>query len=515
MQSKVRLVLPLLALALPLGRPAIATTYLMMPDSALVDQAAVVVDVEVASVSSTPIVGQPATDYLVEVRRVLKGNVPGSALMVRVPGGVDPQGLGLRIWGAPGFAEGERALLFLRPAKDGTYRILHLMLGAFHQRSVGGRTVALRDLSEAHDAGVQSEALDGVDAVRDFNAFAGWVADRAAGLENPGRYVVGRAKAQAPPIDGKYVLLLPADGNPIRWFRFDAGQSVQWRVNSAGQPGLGLDATIAAFQAALAAWDAAAGANINYVYAGTTQDATGLTHSDGVNTILFDDPYRNNPAEAVAGTFSCTAGGVIAMGGPFFNYPDTRTYKGVRYHEAIEGDIVTNDGTECLFQNNPTVAQEVFTHELGHTLGLAHSKDPQAVMFANIHNDGRGARLGNDDLNAVNLLYGDGTVIGGGGGGGGGGSLAAPIHLTGRATSRTTVALAWRDKTKAEDSFVVEARINVKGAAFQVVATVPAGSTTTEVTGLSPRTSYVFRVRAVAGDQASPYSKVAVVTMPR
>jgi hypothetical protein len=520
MQSKFRLVLPVLfALPLLLRQPAIATTYLMMPDSALVDQAAAVVDVRVSSVSPAPLVGQPATDYLIEVQRVLKGDVPGSALVVRVPGGVDPQGLGLKIWGAPQFAEGERALLFLRPAQDGTYRILQLMLGAFHERSVGGRSLALRDLSEVHDIGAKSAALDGMDAVRDFNAFAGWVADRAAGMDTTsGRYVVGRAKARPAPIDGKYVFLTPADGSLIRWFRFDTGQSVPWKVNSAGQPGLGLSATITAFQTAIAAWDADPGTNINYVYTGTTTAANGLTQSDGLNTILFDDPFRNDPAHAVEGTFSCTTGGVIAMGGPFFTYPDTRTFHGQPYHEAIEADIVTNDGTACLFQNNPTVGAEVFTHELGHTLGLGHSLDPQAVMFARIHNDGRGARLSDDDRAGINVLYGNGTVTGGGGGdgaGGGGGSLVAPVHLTGRATSRTTVGLAWRDKAQTEDSYVVEAKPNGKGGSFQVVATLPAGAIAAAVTGLSPKTSYSFRVRAVAGDQSSPYSKVVVVTTPR
>src|ERR1700709_1065370 len=125
MQSEVRLVVCLLVLALPLGRPAAATTYLMMPDDALVDQAAAVVDGDVESASPAPPVGQPATDYLVQVRRVLKGSVSGSALMVRVPGGVDPQGLGLKIWGAPESAVWKRPLLSVRRARDGTYGTLH------------------------------------------------------------------------------------------------------------------------------------------------------------------------------------------------------------------------------------------------------------------------------------------------------------------------------------------------------------------------------------------------------
>ena len=298
---------------------------------------------------------------------------------------------------------------------------------------------------------------------------------------------------------------------------------MQWKVNSAGQPGLGLDASITAFQAGIAAWNAVAGTDINYVYAGTTTDANGLTRSDGTNTILFDDPYRNDPAHAVAGTFSCATGGVIAMGGPFFDASETRTYQGKSYHEAIEADIVTNDGTQCLFQNNPSAAAEVFTHQLGHTLGLGHSLDPQAIMFASVHNDGRGARLSDDDRAGISVLYGDGTVTGGGSGGGSGGdgggggsvTLVAPVRLAGHATSRTAVALSWRDKAQGEESYVVEMKANVKGAAFQAVATVAAGSTSAQVNGLNPKTAYVFRVRAVAGGQSSPYSKVVVVTTPR
>jgi hypothetical protein len=513
--QQLRLVLPILALPLLLRQPAAATTYMMMPDSALADQASTVVDVKVVDVSGAPLAGQPATDYLVEVNRVLKGSLSGSTVVVRVPGGVDPEGLGLKIFGAPEFAAGEEALLFLRPAQDGTYRILHLMLGAFHQRTVDGRSVALRDLSGAHDAGAKSQAEDGVDTVRDFSRFSDWVADRAAGAKSEGSYVLGNAKSLLQSLPEKYTFLSTDDGIPIRWFRFDNGQTVQWKVNSAGQPGLGLDATIQAFQAALNAWDSNSGTNIKYAYNGTTTASTGLTHSDGINTILFDDPYRNNPSQAVEGTFDCRTGGVIAMGGPFY-YVQTRGYKGQNYHEAVEGDIVTNDGTECFFQNNPTVAREIFAHELGHTLGLGHSADGTALMYAFAHNDSRGATLSADDQAAVAVLYGDGTGSGSGGSGGGGtGALAAPVRLVARAASRTSVNLTWRDKAQGEESYQVEMKANTRRAAFQVVATVPAGSTSAQITGLAPKTSYFFRVRAVAGDQTSPYSPVVGAKTPR
>ena len=490
------LVLSLLALAFVLAAgPVRATTYMMMPDSALADQAAAVLDVKVLGVDSAPVVdGPPSTDYLVEVNRVLKGDISGSTLVVRVPGGVNPEGLGLKVWGAPQFAPGENALLFLAPAKDGTYHILHLMLGAFHRRTVDGQAVALRDLSEAHEIANKS------DVVRDFNRFSDWLADRAGGLRHEGGYVLSTAKSL---IDPKFVLLTTSNGTPMRWFRFDNGQSVDWKVNSGGQPGLGLDSTIQAFQAALNVWTDDPDTNISYVYAGTTNATSGLDHSDGTNAIVFNDP--NNSVE---GTFDCGTGGVIAQGGPFF-FNGTRNYKGTAYHEIAEADIEVNDGTDCLFGGNPSAAQEVFAHELGHTLGLGHSKLRDALMYAFVHNDGRGAHLTDDDRAAIAVLYGTGSGSGGGGGNGGGVTLTAPQKLAARATSNTSVTLTWRDRAQGEDSYRVE--VKVGRGRFQEIQKLPANSTSTVINGLTPGATYTYRLRAAAG--TSNFSNYASVTV--
>lgn len=510
------LVLSLLALLLALA-PAGATTYMMMSDNALADQAVAVVDVKVVGADSAPTVdGPPSTDYLVEVSRVLKGDVPGSTLLVRVPGGINPLGLGLKIWGAPQFGEGEEAILFLSPARDGTYRILHLMLGAFHKRILNGRAVAVRDLSEANEV-VKGAAASDEDPVRDYGRFSDWVADRALGAQTDAGYVLaplGEVKAGLGSATAPYTFLLPGDGHPIRWFRFDRNQTADWRVNDAGQPGLGLAATIAAFKTGIDTWNAESRTNIRYSYIGTTQAGQGLARSDGVNAILFDDPFQDDPDNAVDGSFSCGLGGVIAVGGPFF-FQTTRAYRGVQYHEAVEADIVTNDGTECLFRNNPAVAEEVFAHELGHTLGLGHSVQPNSLMRASVHNDSRGAQLHDDDRAAVAVLYGDGSTGGNNNGGGGGAAtLTAPARQAGRAISSTEVSLTWRDKAKGEASYRVEMRTGKKGA-FREVLVLPADSTSAVVSDLAPGTSYTFRIRAEAGGRFSPFSKNVVVTTPR
>jgi matrixin/fibronectin type III domain protein len=508
MKSALRpLSLALLALPLALfSRPGAATTYMMMPDEALVDQASAVVDVKVVSVDPAPILdGPPATDYLVEVQRVLKGDVAGSTVVVRVPGGINPLGIGLKIWGAPQFAEGEDAILFLRPAHDGTYRILQLMLGAFHKREVGGQTVAVRDLSDAHaltslKGGVTE---NGEDSIRDYDRFSDWVADRALGVANEASYVLGTAQAKLAPAGAKFAFLLPSDKIAIRWFRFDRGQNVEWKVNSVGQPGLGVEATAAAFQVAMNVWNSDPNTNINYVYTGLTDASGGLAHSDNVNTILFDDPYRDDPDEAVEGTFGCRTGGVIAVGGPWFSFGSS-AFHGTRYHEAGEADIVTNDGTECFFHDNPSAAEEVFAHELGHTLGLGHSAQEDALMFAHAHNDRRGARLTDDDRQGVRVLYGNGSVVS---------SLAVPVKVIARATSSTTVTLAWRDKAVGEDGYAIE--VQKKGGPFQEVLRVDANSTSAVVTDLLPGTVYFIRIKAVGGSGDSAFTKPIRIVTPR
>jgi hypothetical protein len=88
-----RRVLPaLLALAaLGAAHPLRATSYVMISDAALADQATVIVDARVTAVEPAAVYDQaPSTDYRVEVERVLKGDVPGGVIVVRVPGGVDP-----------------------------------------------------------------------------------------------------------------------------------------------------------------------------------------------------------------------------------------------------------------------------------------------------------------------------------------------------------------------------------------------------------------------------------------
>lgn len=489
------LVLALLSVLPLLAVPAGATTFQMVQDSALADQARAIVRAKVVGVEPSTLGDRPATDYIVEVERVLKGDLPGSTVVVRVPGGIRPDGVGLKIWGAPAMAEGESALLFLVPGEDGTFRVLHLMLGAFHRRASQGRSLALRDLSEA-----QEVRPDGVgaatDEVRDFDRFADWIADRAAGIVRGRDYLVGGSGQPRSAIDA-FTFMTGDDDNAIRWFDFDEGRSVAWRVNSGGQPGLGLDATIGAFNVALQSWTGDAATNIRYTYAGTTSASAGFDRSDDVNTILFEDPGDASSE----GAFECGSGGVIAVGGPWY-YDSTRAYKGKSYHAAAEADIVTNDGTSCFFQDNPKVAEEVFAHELGHTLGLGHSQTRDALMYSRAHDDGRGARLHADDRAAIAEAYGDGTASSPGG-------PKPPTGLTASSVAASSVTLTWADNSRDETDFRVERKVG--SGKFNEILTLEPDATEVTVTNLQPGTSYSFRVRASNASGLSTYSNVVKI----
>lgn len=48
------------------------------------------------------------------------------------------------------------------------------------------------------------------------------------------------------------------------------------------------------------------------------------------------------------------------------------------------------------------------THELGHSLGLDHSSDPNAVMYPTYgDNDSKDFKLSQDDIEEIQKLYGN------------------------------------------------------------------------------------------------------------
>lgn len=397
--------LSILALLLPAA--GAATTYVMMPDAALVEQADLIAQVTVEVVEPAPIAGPPATDSFVQIERILKGHATGSTIVVRVPGGIGPDGTGLRIRGVPDFRPGERLLLFLAPRGDGTYGVLHLMLGAFYEVEAGGLRVAVRALSEALE--LPGTAIDGLEPLRDFGGFVNWITDRATGLERPIDYYLDPAAGfQQPVAESPRLLEDPCTQLNLRWFDFDRGESVPWSLDGRDLSGRGRQALAGARRI----WNRGTGGAVRLSDGGEGGDASGLTAFDGVNALLFDDP-----ADDVSGRFACRTGGVVALTGVWYENGRGQScertgagrkgsWQGRRYLEILGADILTNDGSACLLAGDVFLASRILAHELGHSLGLSHSAVSDSLMWALVRGgDGRAELPHREDLEALGALY--------------------------------------------------------------------------------------------------------------
>lgn len=87
-----------------------------------------------------------------------------------------------------------------------------------------------------------------------------------------------------------------------------------------------------------------------------------------------------------------------------------------------------------------------------------------------------------------------------------GGAPAAPADLKAEPHSTSEVMLTWKDVSN-ETGYRIERK--TFGGTYQEVATVPAGTTSFHVSGLSTATFYLFRVRAENNSGLSPYSNEA------
>ncbi|HVS03430.1 MAG TPA: PKD domain-containing protein [Thermoanaerobaculia bacterium] len=501
------LTLLLAALALAAAVPAAATSYVPVSDQDLLRQAPLVVEARVAAVAAAPS-ERPATDYTLEIDAVLKGQA-GGTLVLRVPGGERADGLRLYIWGAPQLVAGDRGLFFLRPAADHTHRSLHLMLGTFQRVRVDGTALAARNLegvAEVRPDGTLVEA--GERQGRLYDRFRDWIVERAAGRPAAADYFVTLSAEQERQVHEQFTQLT-IQGVPTRWVEFDSNRTVTWQMHQSGQAGVP-GGGAAELQRALAAWNDEPKTPLRLVWGGTTSASAGFSSPDGKQVVLFDDPN----SDIDAGPFVCGEGGVLAIGGPWGDPSRRMTFNGQQFIEILEAEVVMNRGLECFFLFSPDpsrAAEEIFGHELGHTLGLGHScgdgrsgscAEPakrEALMRAFVHNDGRGARLSSDDEAGLHFLY---QRAGGSG-------PAAPGKPV-LAFAGDAVTLGWSDNSNDEDGFRIYR--GVDDSALELHATLPADATTTVDGAVEPGRTYTYLVASfhAGGESRSGRSSISI-----
>ena len=419
----------------------------------LADSAAVVVTGRVAGVAVGADAGAIYTYATVTVGEVLKGRVADGTLVVKQLGGTLPT-LGLYIADQASFAPQEDVLLFLnvRP-RDGTLYTVGLSRGKWR---------LLPDLATGGVSAVQGSAR--------------------VPLDQAARRAVGASRAQSdafvatpPEFDlarPNFTFIPGSEGGPARWHEADDGA----RIAIDFQDGTDL----ARFDTGFGRWNAV-GTRLQ-LQRGQSGPAptTGCFDFADSHTVRF---YWNDPCGDIPDGDLQTFG----IGGGYFTPGFQKTINGVVFNQFLQGLAVLNQN----FTNRSINAclEDAVTHVLGHAIGLGHSGDSGALMYATLRSGcaSGSSGLASDDIDGVRAIYPPVAS--------GGSPPNAPTAITNSVTL-DTVTLSWTPASTGgpAQSYILDA--GTAPGVTNITSIVLNSPNTSTVVGAVPPGLYYVRVRA-------------------
>lgn len=387
----------LLVLGTVIGLPAgaHATTFVLMDEGDLAARSVAAVLGTVSAVRSDSAAnGAIVTAVVIDPEQVVLGALPPGAVTLRERGGTVGRRTE-RIFGSAQYQIGERVLVFLSRGIDGSLHTTGMAMGKYR---VDGKTMSDSQATRAFDGNV---------AV--FDRVSGRLQPAAAvevkALPSLLRRLRAHHVAAAPsplPAGVRYPLpprLAPAFtylGEPARWFEPDDGIPIRISIDPAGDATLGATASVAAAVDALAAWGEVGGTSMMLVDANLDRPLP-FAGCDGDNRVVFNDPF-----DEIDPPVGCS--GVLGVGG-YCTTDETRTVNDTTFRRIALGKVMIANGfAGCPFWNACSLA-EIITHEVGHAIGLGHSRDDTATMYAAPPLDGRCGALGADDIDGVRFIY--------------------------------------------------------------------------------------------------------------
>lgn len=392
-----------------------ATTVVMLSDSELIVNSRLIVTGRVVSRISAWDDAHSMVWTYVEVRteRVLKGELSESTIVLKQLGG-EAGASGMRVFGQPGFTPGERVLLYLNTGTDGSLHAAHAFMGKFSIVANEGTEGELIERSADAPEDVELLARTSVGEITNRTSLHSYIKKIQRTLRHEAAQIAEidalrasqplvvvpaeypRTKQQSGGFKPEYAFMTGG----VRWMEADSGQAISYYVNPNASPVAGGGA--AEIARAMSAWSNQSGASIHLQTAGQT-GACGIA-IDNTNTISFGDCLGQlDPPVGCSGVVALTA----------ISYTnESKVVGGTTFNRLLEADTVFNKGMSCFLGNSANLA-EVTCHELGHSIGLAHSADPSAILWAVAHGNGRDANLGADDKAGILAVYpGAGTVGG-------------------------------------------------------------------------------------------------------
>ncbi len=272
------------ALGMTVVGSAQAATFVAMTERALARSADAIVT---GTVTGLDTVGDRQggiyTLVTVAVDGRYKGGV-GREIVLKQPGG-ELDDRGLVIPGSPVFTRGERNLLFLSAARDGTARTTAFGLGQYRLASGAAGDVAERSVSEPVLGGGRVRRRRLANLLRTIAKAV------RSDARTPAALAPVPSEATAPGLDHAPVEAFTLMDNPSgRWHEADLGETVVYGVDPKGDPTLGPDASNAALDAAFAAWTNVDGATITLARGAATTLAPLVC--DGLSQIIFGDPFN-------------------------------------------------------------------------------------------------------------------------------------------------------------------------------------------------------------------------------
>ncbi len=330
--------------------------------------------------------GRIYTRTWLQVNEALKGKFPATITVVHRGGRVGEEG---EVFSdAPRLVVGEERLFLLGQRADGTLFVDNGGSGAPPLARAGARQPA---------------------GVTDPNAVALRSAAKSRYPDAAGPDLSGQGASLLAPTATPGLLL---DGSPVsrRFIGGDRGEAIEYLVDADALPaGMTQAQALNAVSNAFRAWENVT--SLRFKFLGITSFGTvasSVITNDGRIRVQLHDLYGSIGGSTTLGV----GGNGYSIAGDFPNGGMGGNVAGNEFYPVTRGSLVMKHTRTTL--QNVVSFEEVLCHEIGHILSMDHSSEntsepnntlKEAIMFFQIHADGRGATLGSYDPPVVRQAY--------------------------------------------------------------------------------------------------------------